>query len=122
MIKGITITLINRIASGTDPFNRPTYTEDVKTVENVLIGQPDTEAINGDLQMYGKRLAYTLAIPKGDTHEWEDAFVEFDPTGTGQPVKRFHVYRSVTAGIEANIPLSWNKKVYVEAFNEQMQV
>ena len=41
-------------------------------VENVLIGEPSAEAVISELELYGKCIAYTLAISKGDTHHWED--------------------------------------------------
>ena len=95
--------------SGTDDFNMPIYTETVEEVSNVLIGEPKTEDIINDLQLYGKRLAYTLAIPKGDTHNWKDTKVQF----WGQT---FHTYGEPTQGIEELIPLSWNKKVKAERY------
>ena len=60
--------------------------------------------------MYGKRVAYTLAIPKGDTHRWEDAEVALPEPFAGT----YHTIGYPTAGIEANIPLRWNKKVLIE--------
>lgn len=115
MITGIKVTLVNKTQNGKDEFNVPIYSESSETVENVLVGEPTGEDITADLDLYGKRLAYTLAIPKGDTHTWEDQVVEFDPTG-GSSVKRFRVYGPVTAGIEKLIPLNWNKKVKVERY------
>lgn len=109
MIKGVTVQLISQIESGVDAFNAPVYTEQTINVENVLIGEPTTQDIVDDLQMYGKRCAYTLAIPKGDTNVWEDQIVEFFG-------RRWRVYGNVTQGIEDLIPLFWNKKVHVEAF------
>ena len=66
------------------------------------------ELVN-ELQLYGKRLAYTLALPKGDAHDWYDVTVEF----FGQ---RFRTYGDMTEGIEAMIPLRWNRKVKVERY------
>ena len=63
----------------------------------------------GQIQLTGRRLAYTLAIPKGDTHDWEDAKVEF----FGQS---FRTCGGVVQGIESMIPLCWNKKVQVVQF------
>ena len=74
-MRGITVTLHNRIQNGTDAFNRPIYEESTTTVNNVLIGEPTTEEVVNELNLSGKRLAYTLAIPKGDEHEWKDAVV-----------------------------------------------
>lgn len=108
-LKGIDITLYVREQTGTDAFGAPVYTETAKTVSNVLVGEPSAEDIINELQLCGKRLAYTLAIPKGDSNTWEDATVEF----FGQ---RFRAYGPVSQGIDALIPLSWNKKVKVERY------
>lgn len=107
-----TVTLIKRTASQTDAFNAPVYTETSVQVDHVLIGEPSTAAITNDLQMWGKRCAYTLAIPKGDTNVWEDQYVEFFG-------RRWHVYGNVIQGIDELIPGPWNKKVHVEAYADE---
>ena len=109
VLHGITITLYNRVQTGTDAFNRPIYEDVQTTVDNVLIGEPNTEDIVNEMNLSGKRLAYTLAIPKGDNHEWKDAVVEFFG-------ERFKTFGAPTQGIEAMIPLQWNKKVKVERY------
>jgi len=116
MIKGITIKLITLVEDGTDDFGAPTYTESFEEIENVLVGEPTSDDITSDMDMYGKRLAFTLAIPKGDTHEFKDQIVEMDPTGREENFQRFRVYGDITSGIESMIPLSWNKKVKVERY------
>lgn len=105
-MRGVTITLYNRTQTGTDEFNRPTYTETAESVENVLIGEPSTQEIIEELNLSGKQLAYTLAIPKGDSHTWENKRVGFFD-------EIFEVIGKPTQGIESLIPLSWNKKVKV---------
>jgi len=85
------------------------FEEKPEAVHNVLIGEPTAEELVNELQLYGKRLAYTLALPKGDAHDWHDVTVEF----FGQ---RFRTYGDVTEGIDAMIPLQWNKKVKVERY------
>lgn len=107
--KGITVILYERSESGTDGFNRPIYTETPVEVANVLIGEPSTDEITNEINLSGKRLAYTLAIPKGDSHVWTDRKVSF----WGQT---FHTIGEPTQGIEDLIPLSWNKKVKVERY------
>ena len=57
----------------------------------------------------GRKAVYTLAIPKGDTHEWEDQKVIFFG-------KEWRVFGAELEGIEDLIPLDWNKKVYVERY------
>ena len=108
-MRGITITLYNKVQTGVDAFNRPVYEDVATTVDNVLIGEPTTEDVINELNLTGKHLAYTLAIPKGDAHEWNDRKVEF----FGEV---FHTYGEPTQGIEHLIPLSWNKKVKVERY------
>lgn len=109
MIKGITVTLINKKEVGRDPFNRPIY-EDVEIeVDNVLVSPVSTEDIVHTLELTGKKAVYTLAIPKGDTNDWEDAEVIF----FGQ---RWRTIGFPTEGIDHLIPLDWNKKVMVERY------
>lgn len=108
-MRGITVTLHNRAQTGTDDFNRPIYGETTTIVENVLIGEPNTEDIVNEMNLSGKRLAYTLAIPKGDNHEWKDAVVEFFG-------ERFRTFGAPTQGIDHLIPLQWNMKVKVERY------
>lgn len=108
-LHGVTITLFERVQGGTDPFNRPVYTETAVPVENVLIGEPSTQDIVDVLNLTGKKLAYTLAIPKGDAHEWTNRTVEFFG-------ERFRTIGEPTQGIEALIPLEWNRKVKVERY------
>lgn len=109
MIRGITILLYEKQQTGTDAFHAPIYEETPVEVPNVLVGEPSAEDIVNEMQLYGKRIAYTLAIPKGDTHDWNDVTVEF----FGQ---KWRTYGGVTQGIETMIPLSWNKKVKVERY------
>lgn len=107
---GITITLMKKTPSGTDGFGRPMYDTEPVSVDDVLVGEPTTDEITNDLAMYGKKVVYTLAIPKGDTNEWEDTEVVLPEPFAGT----YHTIGYPTAGIEANIPLRWNKKVHLE--------
>lgn len=108
-MRGISITLYDKTQIGIDDFNRPIYEDVPRTIENVLIGEPTTDQVIDELNLSGKRLAYTLAIPKGDTHEWTDRKVEF----FGEV---FRTFGKPTQGIDHLIPLSWNKKVKVERY------
>lgn len=110
MFHGITITLYSRAQSGTDDFNRPVYTETETEVSNVLVGEPSTDDIVNELNLSGKKLAYTLAIPKGDTNEWENCRVKLPKPWNAT----FRVIGKPTEGIESNIPLKWNRKVKLE--------
>lgn len=114
MIKGITIQLIKKTQTGTNWDNTPIYTEETVNVDNVLVGEPTTDDITNTLSLYGKKVAYTLAIPKGDTNDWLDTEVILPAPFAG-------TYMTIgypTAGIEENIPLSWNKKVKIERYED----
>lgn len=108
-MKGVTVTLHNRIQTGADEFDAPVYEWVDTIVDNVLIGEPSADQITQELNLYGKHLAYMLAIPKGDNHSWVDAEVTFFG-------ERFKTYGEPTQGIDHLIPLSWNKKVKVERY------
>ena len=108
-IHGITIQLYEQVQTGVDAFNRPVYTETAVAVDDVLIGEPSTQDIVDELNLSGRKLAYTLGIPKGDTHTWEGRRVGFFGD-------TFRVIGKPTQGIEDNIPLRWNKKVKVERY------
>lgn len=110
IMRGITITLLVRTQTGTDKLNRPVYQTETVTVDDVLVGEPTADDISNAQVMFGKRAAYCMAIPKGDTHIWEDTEVILPAPFAGH-------YKTIgypTAGIEANIPLRWNKKVLIE--------
>lgn len=70
MIKGETVILIEKIKNGTDAFGAPIFTENEVEIKDVLIGNPSTDAVINELQLYGKRLIFVLGIPKGDNHNW----------------------------------------------------
>jgi hypothetical protein len=109
MLKGITITYLRKLRVGTDDFNAPIYDLIGEPVENVLVSPTTSDDVVNSIDLTGKKLVYTLAIPKGDSHDWEDCIVEFFG-------KRFKSFGFPIQGIEDNIPLSWNKKVTVELY------
>ena len=108
-IKGITVTLINKKEVGKDPFGNPIYDDVEIEVDNVLVSPVSTEDIVHTLELTGKKAVYTLAIPKGDENDWEDAEVIFFG-------ERWRTFGFVTQGIDHLIPLDWNKKVMVERY------
>lgn len=93
MIKGIDILL----------YSGETY----ETVSNVLVGNPVTSGTADLSENSGIMQTYTLAIPKGDTHNWVNRIVEF----FGQ---KFRTVGIPLQGIEENIPLAWHKQVSVQ--------
>lgn len=113
MIQGISVTLTERTQTGVNEINEPVYEETEVTVENVLVGNPTTDEISDALKLYGKQLAYTLYIPKGDAHNWENAAVTF----FGRTFRTFGLPMTL---IEDNIPAAvpWNTRIRVEAVME----
>ena len=108
-IKGITVTLINKKEVDKDPFGNPIYDDVEIEVDNVIVSPVSTEDIVHTLELTGKKAVYTLAIPKGDENDWEDAEVIFFG-------ERWRTFGFVTQGIEHLIPGDWNKKVMVERY------
>lgn len=106
---GSVVTYIKKTQTGEDALGNPIYTEQAETVSNVLIGQPSTDDVAETIQLYGKHIAYVLGIPKGDTHDWTDADVEFFG-------ERFHTIGYPMTGIQENIPLAWGQNVKVERY------
>lgn len=111
MLKGSTVQLTVRTQTGVDAANRPIYTDTLETVENVLIGQPETDEVVNELNLSGKRIAYVLGIPKGDTHDWTDTFVTFFGM-------KFRTIGIPMTAEQANIPLQWGSKVRVEYYGK----
>lgn len=109
LIKGIPITLYTTTEDGKDPLNRTKQKETPITVDNVLIMPTTTEEQITELNLNGARVVYTLAIPKGDTNDWQDKRVSFfgqDFRTIGIPVQT----------IDEMTPTAWNKKVKVARY------
>lgn len=104
MIQGMTVTLWNKTQTGVDGFGQPIYSWASKTVDNVLVGHPTAEERTNELNLTGRSIEYTLGIPKGNKDNWENQIVEF----FGHKYLTFGIPEQ---GIEANIPMSWHKKV-----------
>ena len=109
MIKGIPIILLQKTQVGVDDFGDPIYEYQEEVVEDVLVAPSTTDDIATSQDLTGKKAVYTLAIPKGDTHDWEDQIVRVfnaEWRTFGFPIK----------GFDENIPLRWNTKVMVEKY------
>lgn len=111
-MRGITVTLYNRTQTGTDPLNHPIYTEAAVSVHNVLVAPMSTEEVLQTYTLTGRKAVYQMGIPKGDTHDWT----------AGKRVRFFgedwRIIGLPEEGIEELIPLSWNKKVKVERYEQ----
>lgn len=111
-MRGITVTLYDRTETGKDALNKPIYTETAVQVDNVLVAPSASMEVLEPTNLDGRRGDYTMAIPKGDTNDWS----------AGKKVSFFgqdwRIIEMPEEGIEWLIPLSWNKKVQVERYEQ----
>lgn len=108
-LKGITVTLLGETVKGKDPFGKEIIEESEINIENVLVAPATTDDIKNQLNIDGKKIEYTLAIPKDDTNDWTDKKVIFFG-------KTWHTVGIPLEGISDLIPLEWNRKVTVERY------
>lgn len=111
---GQTVTLYQTVQTGEDRFGMPIFSEEPVAVDNVLIGEPNTDDITASTALYGKKITYMLGIPKGDTHDWKEKRVEWvDAYGITHICRTFGF---PVTGVEANIPTPWHMKVRCEDY------
>lgn len=108
-MRGITVTLYEKLRTGTDALNKPIYTETPVQIDNVLVAPVSVNELPQGDDLNGAKEIYQLGIPKGDTHDWYDSTVKFFG-------KEFRTIGPPIQGIEALIPLSWNAKVTVARY------
>ena len=119
MLKGMTITLVKETTTGYDDFNQPIVSTDDVTIDDCLVGQPTTDDITTTTDLYGKKIAYVIGIPKavmgGDDGFAIDDFVDAIIKIDNKPYKTIGFPQ---CGIQANIPLRWAFNVKVECYGE----
>ena len=108
-IHGMQITLIDKQVVSIDPFGSPVVKDVEITIDNVIVSPATTEDVTSQMSLTGKKISYTLGIPKGDNNDWENKEVRFFG-------KRWKTVGIPLEGIEELIPLEWNKKVMVERY------
>ena len=111
-MKGITVTLYERTLTGTDELNHPIYTETATSVDNVLVAPVSSTELTEIYNLTGRKAVYQLAIPKGDSHDWTAGMK------VGFFGQTWRIIAMPEEGIEKLIPLSWNKKVKVEQYEQ----
>lgn len=111
-MKGITVTLYERTLTGTDELNHPIYAETATSVDNVLVAPVSSTEFTEIYNLTGRKAVYQLAIPKGDSHEWTAGMK------VGFFGQTWRIIAMPEEGIEKLIPLSWNKKVRVEQYEQ----
>ena len=108
-IHGMPITLIDKQVVSVDPFGSPVVKDVEITIDNVIVAPATTEDVTNQMSLTGKKISYTIGIPKGDLHDWENKEVRFFG-------KRWRTVGIPLEGIEELIPLEWNKKAMVERY------
>ena len=108
-MKGITVTLYEETVTGYNRIGEPIVTETPVDVGNVLVAPTSSDDLVSEQNLYGKTSVYTLAIPKGDSHDWKNKKVKFFG-------EYFRTFDDPVSGIDALIPLGWNTKVKVERY------
>lgn len=111
-MRGVTVTLLDRTQTGTDPFGAPVWAETPVQVDNVLIGEPTSDEILSATELYGKRLRCMIAVPKGDGHVWTDRTVAW--TDAYGRAHRLRTFGPPIVGVEALVPGPWHMKVRCE--------
>lgn len=101
--------MIDKVKTGDDPFGNPIFEDRPIDVDNVLISPTSSDDVVNQMSLTGRKAVYTLAIPKGDAHDWENKEVLFFD-------QRWRTFGIPLEGIEDLIPLDWNKKVMVERY------
>ena len=109
-MRGITVTLYDRVEVGVDEFKAPIYEEEPVSVKNVLVAPMSATELLDTYNLTGRKAVYQMGIPKGDNHDWS----------AGKKVSFFgqdwRIIELPQEGIDHLIPLSWNKKVQVERY------
>lgn len=109
-MRGITVTLYPRTLKEVNSMGETVYEDgEAITVDNVLVSPSSAQEILDANNLYGKKAVYTLAIPKGDTNDWQDQRISF----FGED---WHSFGVPLEGINALVPTAWNKKVTVERY------
>lgn len=108
-MRGMTVQLVNQRVVGVDPIGNPIYAEELEDVEDVLVGQPTADDVTTSISIYGKTCAFTLGIPRTDTHDWTDRVIYIFG-------EKYRTIGYPMRGIDANIPTRWNQNVKVERY------
>lgn len=105
----ITVKLYEKVEIGTDDFGVPTYSTFIEEIDHCLvaIGQHGQMTDNTNIQVALD--TFTIAIPKGDTHDWRNSIVEFNLGGVDFRCKTYGDY---LLGYEDAMPLMWHKQIW----------
>lgn len=108
-MRGMTVQLVVTTETGTDQFGAPIVTEELVDIDDVLVGSPSSNDATETYSLYGKTCAFVLGIPRTDSHDWTDKEVVIFG-------ERYKTIGFPVRGIDANVPLRWNRNVRVERY------
>lgn len=109
----IPVELYTEVLIGYDDFNREIYKPVVEVVEHCLVKPTLTEDVISSINLDGTKEQYTIAIPKGDAHEWKNKKVSFVLCGVKITCK---TYGPVLRGIESLVPMEWHGQIRCERY------
>lgn len=105
-MRGITVVLYQETEASTNTFGEVVYEKTPVEVDNVLVAPATAQEMTDTVDLYGRQAIFTLGIPKGDEHDWENKTVEF----FGEQWETFGI---PLKGIDELVPTPWNMKVTV---------
>lgn len=105
----ISVKLYEKVIEGVDDFGVPTHSEHAVIINECLvaIGLHNQLTDNNTTQVALD--SFTIAIPKGDNHEWRNSIVEFNLGGVDFKCKTYGDY---LLGYEDAMPLMWHKQIW----------
>lgn len=109
----IPVTLYEEVQTGVDALNHPTVEKYPVIVEGCLVAPIANDAPVTATQLETRHEAYTIAIPKGDAHNWIEKDVIFVLAGN---MIRAKTYGSVRVGIEELVPTMWHGQINCERY------
>lgn len=109
-LKGVQVKAFLLDSETTDELGNAEPTYSMVTLENVLIAPRETADNYNTQSLIGKIDGYTLAIPKAYSN-LDFSRAEFEFWG-----KRWKIEGNPFRGIESMIPLDWNTKIHVVAY------
>lgn len=111
--KSIPVTLYEVVGYETDGFGKKQPVTVPVVVQHCLVAQNVADAVVDQTTLETNREQFTIAIPKGDSHKWEESMVEF--VLAGEQIKA-RTFGATLKGIEALVPTYWHKQIKAERY------
>lgn len=105
----IPVKLYERVENGVDDFGIPKYTEKPVVINKCLVAMGQHNQLLDNNTTPVALDTFTIAIPKGDKHDWRNSRVEFELGGIVFVCKTNGDY---LLGVEDAMPLMWHKQIW----------